>query len=84
MEEQERGTGSWRTHHYAIGMVIYTHTRTRASGSIYEFRRGEDQFSSIVSFSSPAKGRKLYAEKIIQKNTSGMLELKEETLILQL
>ena len=68
MEEQERGTGSWRTHHYAKrnGNLYPTH----GLGPVAQYMnlgRGEDQFSSIVSFSSPAKGRKLYAEKNYSK-----------------
>ena len=68
MEEQERGTGSWRTHHYANrnGNLYPTH----GLGPVAQYMnlgRGEDQFSSIVSFSSPAKGRKLYAEKNYSK-----------------
>jgi hypothetical protein len=64
MEEQERGTGSWRTHHYAKrnGNLYPTH----GLGPVAQYMnlgRGEDQFSSIISFSSPAKGRKLFAEK---------------------
>ena len=64
MEEQERGTGSWRTYHYAKrnGNLYPTH----GLGPVAQYMnlgRGEDQFQSLVSFSSPAKGRKLYAEK---------------------
>ena len=69
MEEQERGTGSWRTHHYAKrnGNLYPTH----GLGPVAQYMnlgRGEDQFSSIISFSSPAKGRKLYAEKNYSKD----------------
>jgi predicted dehydrogenase len=64
MEEQERGTGSWRTYHYAKrnGNLYPTH----GLGPVAQYMnlgRGEDQFHSLVSFSTPAKGRKLYAEK---------------------
>jgi predicted dehydrogenase len=64
MEEQERGTGSWRTPHYAKrnGNLYPTH----GLGPVAQYMnlgRGEDQFSTLVSFSSPAKGRALYAEK---------------------
>lgn len=57
-------TGSWRTYHYA-----------RRNGNLYpchglgpvaqymSLARGEDNFRRLVSFGSPAKGRKLYAEK---------------------
>lgn len=64
MEEQERGTGSWRTHHYAKrnGNLYPTH----GLGPVAQYMnlgRGEDQFNTLVSFSSPARGRKAYAEK---------------------
>jgi predicted dehydrogenase len=64
MEEQERGTGSWRTPHYAYrnGNLYPTH----GLGPVAQYMnlgRGEDQFATLVSFSSPARGRKLYAEK---------------------
>ncbi len=69
MEEQDRGTGSWRTHHYAKrnGNLYPTH----GLGPVAQYMnlgRGEDQFYSIVSFSSPAKGRKRYAEKNYSKD----------------
>jgi len=69
MEEEERGTGSWRTHHYAKrnGNLYPTH----GLGPVAQYMnlsRGEDQFSTIVSFSSPAVGRKLYAEKNYSKD----------------
>ena len=69
MEEQERGTGSWRTHHYAKrnGNLYPTH----GLGPVAQYMnlgRGEDQFNSIISFSSPAKGRELYAEKNYSKD----------------
>lgn len=64
MEEQERGTGSWRTHHYANrnGNLYPTH----GLGPVAQYMnigRTEDNFNSLVSFSTPAMGRKLYAEK---------------------
>jgi predicted dehydrogenase len=64
MEEQERGTGSWRTPHYAHrnGNLYPTH----GLGPVAQYMnlaRTEDNFGSIVSFSTPALGRKLYAEK---------------------
>ena len=64
MEEQERGTGSWRTHHYANrnGNLYPTH----GLGPVAQYMnlgRSEDSFDSIVSFSTPARGRQLYAEK---------------------
>jgi len=64
MKEQERGTGSWRTPHYANrnGNLYPTH----GLGPVAQYMnlgRGEDQFNSLVSFSTPARGRKAYAEK---------------------
>ena len=64
MEEQDRGTGSWRTPHYANrnGNLYPTH----GLGPVAQYMnlgRGEDNFNTLVSFSSPAIGRKLYAEK---------------------
>ena len=64
MEEQERGTGSWRTHHYARrnGNLYPTH----GLGPVAQYMnlgRGEDSFGSLVSFSTPSVGRKDYAEK---------------------
>ena len=69
MEEQDRGTGSWRTHHYAKrnGNLYPTH----GLGPVAQYMnlsRGEDQFSTIVSFSTPGVGRKLYAEKNYSKD----------------
>ena len=64
MNQQERGTGSWRTYHYANrnGNLYPTH----GLGPVAQYMnlaRGEDNFKSLVSFSTPAMGRKLYAEK---------------------
>lgn len=63
MNEVERGTGSWRTYHYAHrnGNLYPTH----GLGPVAQYMnvaRGEDNFKFINSFSSPAKGRQLYAE----------------------
>jgi predicted dehydrogenase len=64
MEEQERGTGSWRTPQYANrnGNLYPTH----GLGPVAQYMnigRTEDTFNTMVSYSSPAMGRKLYAEK---------------------
>ncbi|MFD1162277.1 Gfo/Idh/MocA family oxidoreductase [Hwangdonia seohaensis] len=64
MEEQERGTGSWRTPHYAKrnGNLYPTH----GLGPVAQYMnlaRGDDNFNSLVSFSTPSLGRKQYAEK---------------------
>ena len=69
MEEQERGTGSWRTHHYAKrnGNLYPTH----GLGPVAQYMnlaRGDDNFASMVSFSTPALGRKAYAEKNYEQN----------------
>ena len=64
MEEQVRGTGSWRTPHYAHrnGNLYPTH----GLGPVAQYMnlgRGDDNFGTLVSYSSPAMGRALYAEK---------------------
>lgn len=69
MEEQERGTGSWRTGHYARrnGNLYPTH----GLGPVAQYMnlaRTDDNFKRLVSFSSPARGRKLYAEKNYPKD----------------
>ena len=63
MEEQKRGTGSWRTYHYAArnGNLYPTH----GLGPVAQYMnigRRDDNFKNIVSFSTPARGRKLYAQ----------------------
>ena len=64
MSEEERGTGSWRTHHYATGNGnLYP---THGLGPVAQYMnigRTDDSFKSIVSYSSPARGRELYAKK---------------------
>ena len=64
MEEQERGTGSWRTLHYARrnGNLYPTH----GLGPVAQYMnlaREEDNFKRLVSFSTPALGRQAYAAK---------------------
>lgn len=64
MEEQKRGTGSWRTYHYAKrnGNLYPTH----GLGPVAQYMslaRGEDQFETLTSFSTPGRGRALYASK---------------------
>ena len=64
MKQEARGTRSWRTHHYSksIGNLYPTH----GLGPIAQYMnlaRTEDNFKSIISYSSPAMGRKLYAKK---------------------
>ncbi|UJH68111.1 Gfo/Idh/MocA family protein [Allomuricauda sp. SCSIO 65647] len=64
MNEVERGTGSWRTHHYVKrnGNLYPTH----GLGPVAQYMnlgRGEDTFGTLVSYSTPALGRKAYAEK---------------------
>ncbi len=63
MDEVERGTGSWRTYHYA-----------RRNGNLYpchglgpvaqymNLARTEDVFGKLASFSSPSKARTLYGK----------------------
>ncbi|MFY0653670.1 MAG: Gfo/Idh/MocA family oxidoreductase [Cyclobacteriaceae bacterium] len=60
----ERSTGSWRTYHYAKrnGNLYPTH----GLGPVAQYMnlaRGEDNFRFMNSFSSPGKGRNLYAKK---------------------
>ena len=64
MKEENRGTGSWRTLHYANskGNLYPTHGLGPVS-QYMNLARGEDNFKTLVSFSSPAIGRRLYAEK---------------------
>jgi predicted dehydrogenase len=69
MNEENRGTGSWRTHHYAKskGNLYPTH----GLGPVAQYMnlaRTEDTFKSIVSYSSPSMGRELYANKNFPKD----------------
>jgi predicted dehydrogenase len=64
MNEVERGTGSWRTYHYARrnGNLYPTH----GLGPVAQYMslgRKEDTFKSLVSYSTPAMGRALYARE---------------------
>lgn len=64
MKQVERGTGSWRTYHYAKrnGNVYPTH----GLGPVAQYMnlaRKDDCFGRLVSFSSPALGRAAYAKK---------------------
>ncbi|MGB0776194.1 MAG: Gfo/Idh/MocA family protein, partial [Akkermansiaceae bacterium] len=57
-------TGSWRTYHYAKrnGNLYPTH----GLGPVAQYMnlaRGDDNFGKIVSYSTPARGRALYAKK---------------------
>jgi hypothetical protein len=64
MNQEDRGTGSWRTYHYANGKGnLYP---THGLGPVAQYMnlgRKDDTFKSLISYSSPALGRKLYAEK---------------------
>lgn len=62
--ENGNSTGSWRTFEYAKrnGNLYPTH----GLGPVAQYMnlaRGEDNFARISSFSTPAKGRALYAKK---------------------
>jgi predicted dehydrogenase len=64
MHEEDRGTGSWRTPHYAHrnGNLYPTH----GLGPVAQYMnigRTEDNFQTMVSYSTPARGRQLYAEE---------------------
>lgn len=69
MNQVERGTGSWRTYHYANGRGnLYP---THGLGPVAQYMslaRQEDNFKSLVSYSTPALGRKSYAEKNYPSN----------------
>lgn len=69
MEQVDRGTGSWRTPEYAHrnGNLYPTHGLGPVS-QYMNIARGEDNFKFMNSFSSPAKGRQLYAEKNFPAN----------------
>ncbi len=63
MEHVGRGTGSWRTPHYAHrnGNLYPTH----GLGPVAQYLnlvRGEDNFGTLVSYSSPAIGRNMYSD----------------------
>lgn len=64
MKEEQRGTGSWRTYHYARrdGNLYPTH----GLGPVAQYMnlaRKDDNFGRLVSFSSPAIGRAKYAKE---------------------
>lgn len=63
MKQVDRGTGSWRTHHYIErnGNLYPCH----GLGPVAQYMslaRTEDTFGRVVSFSSPALGRDLYSD----------------------
>ena len=71
MKQAERGTGSWRTYHYAKrnGNVYPTH----GLGPIAQYMnlaRKDDCFGRLVSFSSPALGRAAYAKKNLDRKST--------------
>lgn len=62
--DQGRGTGFWRTHHWAKenGNLYPTH----GLGPVAQYMnlgRGDDTFRRLVSFSSPARNHALYAQE---------------------
>jgi len=64
MMEVERGTGSWRTKYYskANGGNLYP---THGLGPVAQYMniaRTDDLFDRLVSYSSPGRGRALYAK----------------------
>ena len=64
MNEVDRGTGSWRTPQYAYGKGnLYP---THGLGPVAQYMslaRTDDNFKSLVSYSSPALGRAIHAKK---------------------
>ena len=69
MFEEERGTGSWRTLQYEKkkGNLYPTHGLGPVS-QYMNLLRSEDNFKSIVSFSTPALGRKKFASENFPEN----------------
>ena len=64
MEEPEHRTGSWRTHHYAKGRGnLYPHQGPGPVAQYMNITRTDDDFKSIISYSTTAMGRKFYAKK---------------------
>ncbi len=64
MADEERGTGFWRTHHYANrnGNLYPTH----GLGPVAQYMnlaRTDDNFKKLVSYSSPSMGRRLYTDE---------------------
>ena len=69
MDDQKRGEGVWRPYHLAKrnGNLYPTH----GLGPVAQYMnlsRSEDQFNTIVSYSTPAIGRNLYARKNYPKD----------------
>jgi predicted dehydrogenase len=67
--EEGRGTGSWRTYHWAKenGNLYPTH----GLGPVAQYMnigRTDDTFRRLVSFSSPAKNHELWADKNLPKD----------------
>ena len=69
MFEEERGTGSWRTLQYEKkkGNLYPTHGLGPVS-QYMNLLRSEDNFKTIISFSSPAMGRKKFAAENFPEN----------------
>ncbi len=64
MNEVDRGTGSWRTPQYAFGKGNLYPTHGLGPVSQYmSLARTDDNFKSLVSYSSPALGRAIHAKK---------------------
>jgi len=76
--ESGRGTGSWRTLHWANenGNLYPTH----GLGPVAQYMnlaRGDDNFRRLVSFSSPARNHALYAKEVLgPESKSSKLEFK--------
>jgi len=69
MFEEEKGTGSWRTFQYEQkrGNLYPTHGLGPVS-QYMNLLRSEDNFKTIVSFSTPAMGRKKFANENFSDN----------------
>lgn len=68
MFEEEHGTGSWRTYHYAQeqGNLYPTHGLGPIAHCM-DVNRG-DYFDHIVSMSTPARGRELFARQNFEED----------------
>lgn len=69
MAQEKRGTGSWRTLHYAHGRGnLYPTHELGPVAQYMNLARSEDNFKSLVSFSCPSRERALYAQEHFPEN----------------
>ena len=67
MNEETRGTGSWRTLEYEKEVIYTLHMDLDQYHSM-NLLRSEDTFKTLVSFSSPAMGRKKFGKENFPAN----------------